>query len=210
MSIATTETRPAARPLRAPRKDTSSDEALIGRIAKGDKTAIRILFARHQVRVYRFVVRMVGDPMVAEDLVNETFLEAWRQAARFEARSTVSTWLLAIARFKALSVRRRRMLEEVDLEMAVGVVDPNDTPEMSMNRKDASEILRKCLNALPGFQAEVINLVYYHEKSIKEVSEIVGVPENTVKTRMFGARKRLAAMLEAAGIDRSTLWLAAA
>ena len=102
------------------------------------------------------------------------------------------------------------MFEEVDLDFAVSVVDPAHDPEASLNRRDTGEILRKCLSALPAFQAEVINLVYYHEKSIKEVAEIVGIPENTVKTRMFGARKRLAAMLEAAGVDRTSMSLAAA
>ena len=84
MTIASTETRAAAKRVRPIAKDTSSDETLIARITSGDKTAIRTLFGRHQVRVFRFVLRMVGDPMVAEDLVNETFLEAWRQAHRFE------------------------------------------------------------------------------------------------------------------------------
>ncbi len=187
-----------------------TDETLLERIAAGDRGAIRTLFGRHQVRVYRFVLRFVGDPMVAEDLVNETFLEAWRQAGRFEARSAVSTWLLAIARFKAFSVRRRRVCEEVELDLASGSVDPADNPEVALGRKDMGRVLRQCLNALPACQAEVMDLVYYHEKSVKEVAEIVGIPENTVKTRMFGARKRLAAMLQAAGIDRASLAPAAA
>lgn len=202
MTIASTQAQglPATQPAA---KET--DEALLERIAAGDRSAIRALFGRHQVRVYRFVLRFVGDPMVAEDLVNETFLEAWRQAGRFEARSTVSTWLLAIARFKALSVRRRRVCEEVELDMASGTADPADDPETALGRKDMGRVLRQCLSALPACQAEVMDLVYYHEKSVKEVAAIVGIPENTVKTRMFGARKRLAVMLQAAGIDRASL-----
>jgi RNA polymerase sigma-70 factor, ECF subfamily len=195
---------PAERPVA-----NETDEALIRSIAAGDRSAIRTLFGRHQVRVYRFVLRFVGDPMVAEDLVNETFLEAWRQAGRFEARSTVSTWLLAIARFKALSARRRRVCEEVELEMASGTIDPADNPETALGRKDTGKAVRACLRALPACQAEIMDLVYYHEKSVKEVAAIVGIPENTVKTRMFGARKRLAALLQAKGIDRSVIAAAA-
>jgi len=80
-----------------------ADELLIGRIARGDRLAMQVLFARHHVRVYRFVLRLVGNPSVAEDLISEVFLDVWRQADRFEGRSAVSTWMLAIARFKAVS-----------------------------------------------------------------------------------------------------------
>src|SRR6516162_5489107 len=79
----------------------TSDEALIARIASGDRLAMQVLFARHDVRIYRFVLRLVRDQSKAEDLISEVFLDVWRQADRFEGRSTVSTWLLAIARFKA-------------------------------------------------------------------------------------------------------------
>src|ERR1700746_2541459 len=95
---------------------TTSDEALIGRIAAGDKLAMQVLFARHHVRVYRFVLRLVRNQTLAEDLISEVFLDVWRQAGKFEARSTVSTWLLAIARFKALSSLRKRSEEELDEE----------------------------------------------------------------------------------------------
>jgi RNA polymerase sigma-70 factor (ECF subfamily) len=96
----------------------TSDSALIQSIAVGDRHAMRILFARHNVRVYRFLLRFVADNSTAEDLVSEVFLDVWRQAAQFQARSQVSTWLLAIARNKALTVLRRRSTEELDEEQA--------------------------------------------------------------------------------------------
>ena len=83
---------------------STSDEVLIGRIANGDRLAMQVLYARHHVRVFRFVVRLVRDETTAEDLISEVFLDVWRQAGRFEGRSAVSTWMLAIARFKALGV----------------------------------------------------------------------------------------------------------
>jgi RNA polymerase sigma-70 factor, ECF subfamily len=180
----------------------TSDEALIGRIAGGDKVAMQVLFARHHVRVYRFVLRLVRDQTLAEDLISEVFLDVWRQAGRFEARSAVSTWLLAIARYKALSALRRRPDEELDDETAAAIEDPGDDPETALEKKDKGEILRKCLTALSPEHREIIDLVYYHEKSVEEVAEIVGIPENTVKTRMFYARKRLSELLKAAGVDR--------
>ncbi|TMJ38772.1 MAG: sigma-70 family RNA polymerase sigma factor, partial [Alphaproteobacteria bacterium] len=84
------------------------DAALIRSIAAGDKHAMQILFARHNVQVFQFLLRFVGDKSAAEDLVSDVFLDVWRQASRFQARSQVSTWLLAIARNKALSALRRR------------------------------------------------------------------------------------------------------
>jgi len=86
----------------------TTDEALIAAIAEGDKHALQVLFGRHNVRVYRFVLRFLNDEAAAEDMVSEVFLDVWRQADRFERRSQVSTWLMAIARNKALSVLRKR------------------------------------------------------------------------------------------------------
>ncbi|PWB59690.1 MAG: RNA polymerase subunit sigma [Bradyrhizobiaceae bacterium] len=181
---------------------TTSDEVLIGRIAAGDKLAMQVLFARHHVRVYRFVLRLVSDPGAAEDLISEVFLDVWRQAGKFEARSAVSTWILAIARFKALSALRKRTEEELDEEQAAAIEDTADDPEVAMQKKDTGEILRQALTRLSPEHREIIDLVYYHEKSVEEVAEIVGIPENTVKTRMFYARKKLAEVLKAAGIER--------
>jgi RNA polymerase sigma-70 factor, ECF subfamily len=180
----------------------TSDEELIGRIASGDRLAMQVLFARHHLRVFRFVLRLVRDESVAEDLISEVFLDVWRQAGRFEGRSAVSTWLLAIARFKALSALRRRPDEELDEEKAAGIEDPSDSPETALEKKDKSTLIRKCLMGLSAEHREIIDLVYYHEKSVEEVAQIVGIPENTVKTRMFYARKRLAELLKAEGIER--------
>ena len=181
---------------------TTSDEALIKRIAAGDKLAMQVLFARHQVRVYRFILRLVRDQSVAEELIGEVFLDVWRQADLFEARSTASTWLLAIARYKALSALRRRTDQELDEEKAATIEDPGDNPEVSVLKKNKGDALRQCLTALTPEHREIIDLVYYHEKSVEEVAQIVGINENTVKTRMFYARKRLSELLKAAGIDR--------
>ena len=180
----------------------TSDEVLIGRIANGDRLAMQVLYARHHVRVFRFVVHLVRDESTAEDLISEVFLDVWRQAGRFEGRSAVSTWMLAIARFKALSALRRRPDQELDEETAGAIEDPSDDPGAALEKKDKSVMIRKCLLGLSTEHREIIDLVYYHEKSVGEVAEIVGIPENTVKTRMFYARKRLAELLKAAGIER--------
>jgi len=175
---------------------------LIGRIASGDRLAMKVLFARHHLRVFRFVVRLVRDEGVAEDLISEVFLDVWRQAGRFEGRSAVATWLLAIARFKALSALRRKPDEELDEEAAGAIEDQSDDPEVVLAKKDKGAVIRECLKGLSVEHREIIDLVYYHEKSVEEVAEIVGIPEATVKTRMFYARKKLGELLKAAGIER--------
>src|SRR6266481_4535612 len=185
---------------KAPVRETT-DEALIGLIADGDKRAMQVLYARHNVRVYRFIVRLTGNQSLAEDLVSEVFLDVWRQAGGFEAKSQVSTWLLAIARYKALSALRRRHDEHLDDEMAASIEDTSDNPESAVGIKDRNSIVQKCLTQLSSAHREVIDLVYYHEKSVDEVAQIVGVPAATVKTRMFYARNKMADLLKQSGVN---------
>jgi RNA polymerase sigma-70 factor, ECF subfamily len=180
----------------------SSDEVLIGRIANGDRLAMQVLFARHHVKVFRFVLRLVRNESTAEDLISEVFLDIWRQAGKFEGRSAVSTWMLSIARFKSLSALRRRTEEELDEETAGAIEDQADDPETALVKKDKGTALRQCLSKLSAEHREVVDLVYYHEKSVEEVAGIVGIPEATVKTRMFYARKKLSELLKEQGIDR--------
>jgi len=178
--------------------EPSSDEMLIARIAGGDRLAMQTLFARYRTPVYRWLLRLVGNETVAEDLLSDVFLDVWRQAGRFQARSAVSTWLLAIARFKALSARRTRKDAELDETIEATVADPADDPEVMLAKKHRDQVVREALNELSPEHKEIIDLVYYHEKSVDECAQILGVPSGTVKTRMFYARKKVAEMVKAA------------
>ena len=189
---------------RAAAHDTTAD-ALVAQIAQRDKRALQSLYARHHVRVYRFALRFLNDEAAAEDTVSEVFIDVWRQAERFEGRSQVTTWLLAIARNKALSVLRRRATEELDEEVAEFIEDPADNHEVTMQKKQQSSLLRDCLTELSAAHREIVDLVYYHEKSVEEVAAIIGVPANTVKTRMFYARKRISELMVARGLDRASI-----
>lgn len=180
----------------------TSDEMLLEGIAAGERTAMHVLYARHNVRVFRFILRIVGDASVAEDLVSQVFLDVWRTAGQFEGRSQVSTWMLAIARFKALTALRNRRHEDIDQEEVLQIADTGDTPEASMDRSQTSATLRKAIAKLSPAHREIIDLVYYHEKSVEEVGQIIGIPQATVKTRMFYARKHLAELLKEAGFER--------
>ena len=181
--------------------ETSSDEMLIVRIAGGDRLAMQTLFARHRTAVYRWLVRLVGNEATAEDLLSDVFLDVWRQADRFQARSSVSTWLMAIARFKALSARRVRKDAELDETIEATVADSADDPEVMLEKKSRDALVRKAVTTLSPEHREVIDLVYYHEKSVDEVAQIVGVPPATVKTRMFYARNKMADLLKQSGVS---------
>ena len=113
----------------------SSDEILVERIAAGDKLAMQVLFARHRTPVYRWLYRFVGNETVAEDLLSDVFFDVWQQAGRFEGRAAVTTWLLSIARFKALSIRRRRTDVELDQTIEATVADSADDPAPSLCAK---------------------------------------------------------------------------
>jgi RNA polymerase sigma-70 factor (ECF subfamily) len=179
--------------------DASSDVTLVNRIAAGDKHAMQALFARHRTPVYRWLLRFVSDETLAEDLLSEVFLDVWREAAgRFEGRSSVSTWLMAIARFKALSARGRRTDAELDEKIEATVADTANSPEAALQEKNRSELLQFALTRLTLEHREVIDLVYYHEKSVDECAKILGIPTATVKTRMFYARKKLAELVKGA------------
>ena len=110
--------------------------------------------------------------------------------------------VVGIARYKALNARRARK-KTVDPEEALGgLADGADTPEITAQKVSKAEALRNCIAALPEEHRIVIDLVYYHETSVRDVAEILQVPENTVKTRMFNARRKLSALMQAAGLDR--------
>ena len=182
----------------APAGEYSSDEILIERIAAGDKLAMQVLFARHRTSVYRWLLRFVGNETVAEDLLSDVFFDVWQQAGRFEGRAAVTTWLLSIARFKALSARRRRTDAELDETIEATVADSADDPEIALQKKSRNDLVRQAVTNLSPDHREIIDLVYYHEKSVEDCALILRIPTATVKTRMFYARKKLAELVKEA------------
>lgn len=179
-----------------------SDSDLMKRIASGDRAAVRLLFMRHHARVYRFVVRQTGSENMADDIANEVFLEVWRKAGAFEFRSEVSTWLLGIARFKVLSTFRKRKEETLDELEAGRIADSADTPDVVTMKLDKAAALRQCIDGLSNEHRAVIDLAYYHGRTVTEIADILSIPVATVKTRMFYARSKLGEALKAAGHDR--------
>ncbi|MEQ1650262.1 MAG: sigma-70 family RNA polymerase sigma factor [Hyphomicrobiaceae bacterium] len=181
---------------------TKDDRELLARLAKADQAALRSYITRHQLRVFRFIIRCVKNEAVAEELTNEVFMDVWRHASKYEGRSQPVTWLLSIAHNRAISSLRKRREEAWDDDKAGSLADEGDDPEVVAQKTDKSVQLRACLEQLSAEHKEIIDLVYYHEMSIAEVSEVIGIPEATVKTRMFYARKKLSDIMKANGIDR--------
>lgn len=177
-------------------KRVQSDRDLLTSIAAGDRSAMRAFYDRYNVQVYRFVLRLIRDASKAEDVVSEVFFVVWRQAGRFEYRSKVSTWVLAIARYKAISVMQQRQDEPLEDAGVQEIVDQANNSQVALEKKDTGAVLRGCLTKLSAKHREVIDLVYYHEKSVNEVAEIIGVPTNTVKTRLFYARQQMRKLYE--------------
>jgi RNA polymerase sigma-70 factor, ECF subfamily len=182
--------------------DGAEDQDLMERLADGDQQALRVLFMRYQPRVFRFISRIVRNDALAEEQTNEVFLEVWRGAKSYQRQSSPYTWMLAIARNKAFGSIRRRREESLDEDQQNNMADEGFDPESLVMIDDKSLVMRRCIDGLPMEQRTVIDLVYYHELSVAEVSAVVGIPEGTVKTRLFNARKRLSGLLHAAGIDR--------
>ena len=180
--------------------DEMSDAELIQQIAVADERAMQVFYERHYQAVYRLVCRTLHSTQSAEDIASDVFLEVWSKACCFEGRSEVSTWLFAIARNKSISVRRQRSSEPWDEAAMESIEDDADGPELKLQKQSTDSTVRKCLDQLSPAHRVVIDLVYFHDKSTADAAKTVGIARNTVKTRLFYARKQLTELLGAQGI----------
>ncbi len=179
-----------------------SDETLMECISRGDQQAFSQLYLRYQPRLVKYCSRVLRDDIAqAADLVDEAMFDVWRSAENFAGRSKVSTWIYSIARNKMVSWLRKT--SEVTLEdesILDAMIDPAAGPHEELALDDMKQQLLRLMDQLTEEHREVIRLTYFEDKSVKEVAIVLDISENTVKTRMFYARKRLAQLLEKAGI----------
>ena len=187
---------------RSSAKAKLSDEVLLTQIAAGDQQAFSQLYLRYQSKLVRYCARVLKDDVAqAADLVDEAMFDVWRSAENFAGRSKPSTWIYSIARNKLISWLRKT--SEVTLEdesILDALIDPAATPAEELAMDDMQQQLLRLMDQLTDEHREVLKLTYFEDKSVKEVAELLGISENTVKTRMFYARKRLAQLLDKAGI----------
>jgi RNA polymerase sigma-70 factor (ECF subfamily) len=180
--------------------EAASDGKLLDGIAKGDRNAFTQFYQRHNRALFAFLVKLVREREMAEEVLSETMLEVWRRAGRFEGKSSVTTWVFSIAHHKAVSRLRKKREVALDEEVAANIEDSAPTPDKLATDQNMSRLLKGLMERLSLDHREILQLAYFQEFSVQEIADVLDLPENTVKTRMFYARQRLKSLLEAAGV----------
>ncbi len=176
--------------------------ALLAQIAKGSREAFEAFYRFHEQRLYRYLYGLVREQTVAEELVVDVMLEVWRGAGRFRGASKVSTWLIGIARHKALTLMRRRPLPTDPVEEVAATLDaPGVDPLGQLEESEKAQQVRQALQALSSEHREVLELAFAHALSYQEIAGLVGIPVNTVKTRVYYAKQQLKRILEPLGLQ---------
>lgn len=178
------------------------DTVLLEKIAAGDRDAFEILYLKFQPRLVKFCSRLLkNDISIAADIADEALIEVWRSAGSFSGRSQPSTWIHSIARFRMIAYLRKNKEVLLDNDAANFDLEDNSLlPDEEIILDDRNELIIDGLGKLSDKHREIIELVYFRELSIKDISAMLNISDNTVKTRMFYARKHLKSILTTAGI----------
>lgn len=176
--------------------DPHSD--LMPRIAGGDKQALAALYRALERPVFRFIRSRLNDPFESADILHDVFIEVWRSAGRFEGRSKVQTWIMGIAYRKVIDAHRKRGRMDVSDDIP-DIADDTDT-EACIAASEEAEQVRHCLEGLKPDHRSAISLAFYDDMTYGEIAQVTGVPEGTVKTRVFHAKKLLMRCLEGFGL----------
>ena len=183
-------------PGRTGTRTMDNDEVLrlLGRIEAADEGAFRELYRAFSRKLYAYVLRQLGDPAQAEEIVADTLYEVWKAPAKFRGESQFSTWLIGIARNKVLMAFRSRKPDAShdDLDDVAETIAADDASAFDiLANQQRREGVRHCMDKLSDEHRECIHLVFYEGMSLAEVAEVQACPENTVKTRLFHARQKL-------------------
>lgn len=173
--------------------DDEVEKHWLAAVARGDRGAFEALFRRYHPRLLRFCHRLGGGLESLDEIVSDTLLVVWRRAADYDGRCRPSTWIFGIAYRKVLETRRRdRRSRRFD-----SLEDHRElSGSCSGQRQETADWLHQAMKELPEEQRIAVELTFYHGMSYQEISRIMGCPENTVKTRMFHARKKLKTLLQ--------------
>ena len=170
------------------------DARLIAQVVSGDLRAFETLYRLYHPRLSHFLIRMLRRPPVVEEVINDTLLIVWKKAETYNGHSKVSTWIFAIAYRRALKALRR-----VDEPMEDTFAEHRDSgepgPEQLLGRSQVSAVLTGAMAGLSRDHRTVVDLAYFHEMGYREIAEIMDCPVDTVKTRMYHARRNLRAAL---------------
>lgn len=165
-------------------------EELIKAIARGEEKALRELIRLMQGRVYAYCYSLLGQEEDAEEITSEVFFQVWRSAKKFRGDSKATTWIFGIARNLCLNHLRKKKLQFMELLETDAVYEPEEEPEYD------PELVKKAMEKLSPLHREVLYLAYYEELPYSKIAEILGIPENTVKTRVFNAKRKLKEIME--------------
>lgn len=163
-------------------------------VASRDAQAFERLYQLYEKRVFQYISTLVHDRSVAEDVVVEVMVAVWRGACTFTNSSRVSTWIFGIARHKALDALRkltRFEQERMEFEHAADLSNPGEDPVESIARKQEAALTRQALTTLSREHQEVIRLAFYEDFPYEEIARLLGIPVNTVKTRVYYAKQQL-------------------
>lgn len=176
-------------------RQDAEDLELLQRVATKDKVAFERLYVRYYPQLSRYLGRLTRRPDLVEEVVNDTLFVVWEKAARFEGRSKVSTWITGIAYLKGIkALDRLKMMPEQNVEALSDVEEVEETLNL-INKLGLDDWLASGLDLISTEQRSVVELTYFSGYSYQEIAEIMDCPVNTVKTRMFHARRRLAKLL---------------
>jgi RNA polymerase sigma factor (sigma-70 family) len=181
--------------------------ALLRRIAAKDRRAFEALYHAYYRRLFAYLFKTVRRPELAEEVLDDVMLAVWTGAAGFNGRSRPSTWIFGIAYHKALKALARQDRHKAEVEETDGNAPmtpmTEEGPEGLLARREMADVLGRALRSLPLEQRTVVELTYYHGFAYQEIAEIMGCPVNTVKTRMFHARRRLRELLPGMGVSKA-------
>jgi RNA polymerase sigma-70 factor (ECF subfamily) len=178
------------------------DEALLTRMAAGDGAALTALYERHGSALFGYLLRLADDYGLAEEILQDTLWAAWQSAGRFEGRSSVRTWLFGIGRRQAHNRFRGRKIEWADLGEAAAVAAVEPGPEETVLARSQQAEMAAAMEQLGSLHTEVLGLAFIDDLSYAEIARVLGVPVGTVKSRLFNAKRALAAVLDEAREDR--------
>jgi RNA polymerase sigma-70 factor (ECF subfamily) len=172
----------------------ASDVQMISQVAGGDRHAFEALYRSYFPRLTRFLNAMTRSVQLIEEIVNDTMLVVWQRAHRFDGTSKVSTWIFAIA-YRTACKAIKGLDEPVDIDPDLFQGDAGYEPEHELNLQQLRRAIGAALDDLPAPHRTVVQLTYHHDMGYAEIAEIMDCPVNTVKTRMFYARRRLRLLL---------------
>lgn len=175
--------------------DYDPDAALIRAIAGGDMRALNELYARHGANILSYLSSFLNDRQLAEEVLQDVMMAVWNHAGQFRGDSKVRTWLLTIARNRAINTRRRTTPNLVQFDDVLDMDAGDTTPLEKVERKHRSELMREALNRLPPAYQEILLLVFYHQLSGVEIAEVLGISTGTVKSRLHRAKELLRRVL---------------